>query len=181
MSGLGWLDLQQYLEANREGEQQRADMDAAADFRESEAAINAANQGNTMPYSQYLAKRRLRESMGTGEAAGDRFLRANVDTGAPEVADLQNIERQRNQRQAAEKSYWEAQQKRNAGLRADEDARRKAQDDAFGAAQTAYRQFEGREPGYGRYSNKVQQSFLDARNPRGVRVITDDEYNKYGE
>jgi hypothetical protein len=117
MSGLGWLDLQQYLEANREGEQQRADMDAAADFRESEAAINAANQGNTMPYSQYLAKRRLRESIGTGEAAGDRFLRSNVDTGAPEVADLRNIERQRNQRQAAEKSYWETQQKRNAGLR----------------------------------------------------------------
>ena len=59
MSGLGWLDLQQYLEANREGEQQRADEASAADFRASEDAVAQAQQGNFMPYSQYLAQRRV--------------------------------------------------------------------------------------------------------------------------
>lgn len=184
---LGWMNLQEYLGANQQQADELASRLDAQQRGIDDAAIGAANRGDTMDYNEFLAKRRTAQSMRASESgraamlggdAGDALLASRgasaykpptLDTGA-------EMARKAAERKKAADDYWAQQAERNRGLAASADAERKKQSSDFDAAKRAMTERAG-GPGYLEYSKAAEKSYADARG--GPRRISQEEWNRW--
>lgn len=125
---LGWLDLQQYLELNREAESDRQNREAVEDEEERQKARGLAlREGNFVPYTQFLANRQARQT-GAAENAADRLLRGNR-SGETEFVGAETLEAL-NEKRNAQLAWDEASKKQAAEInkrnREQEEARKAA-------------------------------------------------------
>lgn len=177
---LGWLDLQQYLEANRAGEEERASAAQAASDLEYEAAVaQGANQGNFEPLTKFFARRRIGEQAKT---SGDAFLsQVRPSDEGRYNADVEGMRLARGKRLEADAAYWKAQEERNARLKAEEDRLRDDAKKTFDAAKARFDYFHGKTPGFGARSVAYEKSYAEMNatpTKRGhykIRRISDEE------
>lgn len=177
---LGWLDLQQYLEANRAGEEERASATQAASDLEYESAVaQGANQGNFEPLTKFFARRRIGEQAKT---SGDAFLsQVRPSDEGRYNADVEGMRLARGKRLEADAAYWKTQEERNARLKAEEEKTRGEAQKTFDAAKARYDYYGGKTPGYGARSVAYEKSYAEMNTTptkRGhvkLRRISDEE------
>lgn len=146
---LGWLNLQDYLEANQgsadDMAQRLEDQDTAID-QQGSAAVQS---GSRLSYGQYLAKRRTQEALrakDSGRAAllggdiGDSLLarEGRATAGPRSGSDWNQAEANRAAAASSERDYWDKQAARNKGLASANDDARVAQDKAYGSSFSAW-------------------------------------------
>ena len=139
MSGLGWLNLQDYLGANAGNvDDQATKLDEGA-FQQAPQANGA--QPTSMGYGEYLARKRTAatEEGAAGLMGGDATdvmlaRRGKSNARQPLVRDPSVMAGLK----ADEESYWAKQAERNKGIAQSAADARTKQDAAFGKAKKAY-------------------------------------------
>ena len=127
---LGWMDLQQYLELNKDAEAEYQNQQAIADEEERQKARGIAlREGNFVPYTQFLANRQARMT-GENLNAADRLLRG-TRSGPTEYVGAESLESLNEKRNA--QLAWEAEAKKrdaaiNKAAREQEAARKAARE-----------------------------------------------------
>lgn len=141
---LGWLNLQEYLGANQGSADEMAQrldaQQAGVDAQASQAAVN----GNSMSYGQFLQKRRQMASQRADESGRAAMLGGNVtdaflaakgrSTYSAPTMDPRAVD----SRKAEEADYWAKQAERNKGIAARDAAERQKQQSGYEKARTAY-------------------------------------------
>jgi hypothetical protein len=185
---LGWLNLQEYLGANQQQVDELAQRLDAQQVALDTGAAEAAAKGNSMSYSDFLARRRTAAAMRQDDAgraamlggdAGDAFLagRGTSLYRAPTMASASELQRSMDARRKAESDYWAQQASRNKGLADAQAVDRRRQDEAHVAAKRAMEERAG-GPGYRDYSQAVEDSNRAARGKQ-VRRISDEEWARW--
>lgn len=186
---LGWLNLQDYLDANQGAADDMAQrLDAQQQALDTQAT-QAASRGDSVSYGQFLAKRRTMASQRgdeTGRAAllggeaADSFLagrgRSNYQQRATSSADA--VRQQQDATRQREADYWQRQAERNRGLAQRDAEARRRRDESVTAAKRAMEERAG-GPGYRAYSDAVRRSFDKSRGKQ-VRVISEEESKRWG-
>lgn len=175
---LGWLNLQEYLNANS------GTVDDMATQVDNAAYGQPSGAPASMSYGEYLARRRVAQ-VESGRAAllggdaGDSFLASQGKSRAaqPNIVDPQAKARQDAANRQTERAYWEKQAERNRGLASTAAAERQKQADSVTAAKKAMENRAG-GPGYRQYSQAVEKSYSASRG-RQVRTISQEEQDRW--
>lgn len=142
MSGLGWLNLQDYVGANQGAADDMAQARENDDVLLDQEGAQAVANGDRLSYGQYLAKRRMREldSTPVGGNSVDALLvrRGRAQSMGRTGHDWDKAAAARGAAADTDRAYWDKQALRNKGIAdADRDAR-STQESRYGKAWAAW-------------------------------------------
>lgn len=183
---LGWMNLVDYLNANRGAADELASTLDAQQQQAEEAAVGEVQQGRAaMSLGEYEARARsMRQARATDEGraallggtTSDAFLAGRGQSGYTPTADFDAMRKSQARRQQESDEYWRQQAARNQASQAEREKATKTQREGFAQVRDAYVKRHGDPETNRRYSDAVKRSFDEAYRTRdGVRRISKEE------